>query len=149
MPFVVPVLVPFFRDEMGLSFKDFMIGEAAMAAMVVLLDVPTGWLSDIWKRKHVLALGTVLLLIGNLLMLVAHNLVTAVSAQSVMGIGLSLLNGTNNGLLYETLMSEQREGEYRRREGRRQGLGLYAMAAASILGGLMYPYPINSPWNSL
>ena len=85
MPFVVPVLVPFFRDEMGLSFKDFMIGEAAMAAMVVLLDVPTGWLSDIWKRKHVLALGTVLLLIGNLLMLVAHNLVTAVSAQSVMG----------------------------------------------------------------
>jgi MFS family permease len=140
MAFVIPVIMPFYRDQMGLSFRDFLVGESAFAATVLLLDVPMGWVSDQWKRKHVLATGTLIMLSGYALLLVAHSLAMAALAQSVIGIGICFLNGTNTAILYESLMAEGREAEYRKREGRRAGFGLYAVAGASILGGLMYPH---------
>lgn len=145
MSFVIPVIMPFYRDQMGLSFKDFLLGESAFAATVLLLDVPMGWVSDQWQRKHVLAAGTLIELTGYALLLVAHGLGMAILAQSVIGVGICFLNGTNSALLYESLMAESREAEYRRREGRRGGFGLYSVATASILGGLMYPHMHQLP----
>jgi MFS family permease len=140
MAFVIPVIMPFYRDEMGLSFQDFLLGEAAFAATIVLLDVPCGWLSDQWQRKHVLALGTLLEMVGYALLLFSHGLAMAALAQAVIGVGICLLNGTNTAILYESLMAEGREAEYRRREGTRGGLGLYSVAFASVVGGLIYPH---------
>jgi MFS family permease len=139
MMFAIPVLIPYYRDEIGLSFRDFLLGEAAFAATLVLLDVPMGWVSDLWQRKLVLALGTLIELNGFILLLAAHGLATAMLAQVLIGVGICFLNGTNTALLYESLMAEGREAEYRRREGRRNGFGLYSVAAASLLGGMLYP----------
>jgi len=139
MMFAIPVVIPYYRDEMGLSFRDFLLGEAAFAATLVLLDVPMGWVSDLWQRKLVLALGTLIELNGFILLLAAHGLATAMLAQVLIGVGICFLNGTNTALLYESLMAEGREAEYRRREGRRNGFGLYSVAAASLLGGMLYP----------
>lgn len=140
MAFVIPVIMPFYRDEMGLSFQDFLLGEAAFAATIVLLDVPSGWLSDQWQRKHVLALGTLFEMMGYALLLMSDCLWMAALAQAVIGVGICLLSGTNSAMLYESLMAEGREGEYRRLEGKRGGIGLYSVAFASVLGGLMYPH---------
>lgn len=145
MAFIIPVVVPFYRDRMGLGFDDFLIGEAAFAVTVVLLEVPSGWLSDVWKRRHVLLAGTVFELIGYALMLVADNLIMAMLAQSVIGIGISLLSGTNTAMLYDSLLSEGRAAEYRRHEGRRMGLGLYSVAAASVMGGFIYAVDARLP----
>jgi MFS family permease len=145
MAFVIPVIMPFYRDQMGLSFRDFLIGESAFAATVLLLDVPMGWVSDQWQRKHVLAAGTLIMLSGYALLLVAHSLPMAALAQSVIGVGICFLNGTNTAILYESLLSENREAEYRKREGRRGGFGLYAVALASVLGGLIYPHAHQLP----
>jgi MFS family permease len=138
LSFVVAVIMPFYRDEMGLSFKDFLLGEAAFAATVILLDVPAGLLSDLWQRRHVLALGTLLEFAGYGLLLFAHGLGMAMLAQSVIGVGICLLNGTNSALLYESLAAQGRTDEYRRREGRRAGMGLYSVAGASVFSGLFY-----------
>ncbi len=145
MAFVIPVIMPFYRDQMGLGFRDFLIGESAFAATVLLLDVPMGWVSDQWQRKHVLAAGTLIMLSGYALLLAAHSLPMAALAQSVIGVGICFLNGTNTAILYESLMAQGREAEYRKREGRRAGFGLYAVAGASLLGGLMYPHMHQLP----
>lgn len=145
MGFVIPVIMPYYRDEMGLSFQEFLIGEAAFAAVIVLLDVPTGWLSDVWQRKHVLALGSLMELAGYALLATAKGLPMSVLAQAVIGVGISLLNGTISAMMYETLMCGGREAEYRRHEGRRGGFGLYSVAGASVLGGLLYPYMHHLP----
>ena len=143
--FVIPVIMPFYRDQMGLSFRDFLVGESAFAATVLLLDVPMGWVSDQWQRKHVLAAGTLIELIGYALMLLSHSLPMAALAQSVIGVGICFLNGTNTAILYESLMAKGREGEYRKREGRRGGFGLYSVALASVLGGFIYPHMHQLP----
>jgi MFS family permease len=145
MLFVIPVILPFYRDRMGLSFDDFLFGEACFAGTLVLLDVPAGWISDAWKRKYVMALGSALEAAGFAMLLFAHGLAMAASAQIVIGIGCSLISGTNTALLYESLLAEGREGEYRRREGRRGGIYLYSCAFAGLTGGLIYPHSHTLP----
>lgn len=137
--FIIPVIIPYYRDEMGLDFQDFLIGEACFAAVVVLLEVPTGWISDVWKRKHTLALGAFFDMAGYACLAAGDGLFFAILGQSVIGVGISLISGTNSAMLYDTLLSEKREGEYRRLEGRRGGLGFYSVACASAAGGFLYP----------
>src|SRR5688572_14890534 len=136
--FCVPVLIPFYRDEIGLSFRDFLIGESVFAAVLILLEVPSGWLSDIWKRKHVLALSSVFWIVGLSILLLAENLLHAVLAQGIIGVSVSLFSGTNSAMLYDTLLAEGRTEEYSRLEGRRQGVGLYTVALTGIGGGFLY-----------
>lgn len=138
MSFVIPVILPYYRDEMGLDFQDFLIGEACFAAVVVLLEVPTGWISDVWHRKHALALGALFDLLGYLCLMVGDSLFWAILGQSVIGVGVSLISGTNSALLYDTLLDEGRTAEYRKLEGLRGGTGFYSVAAASVAGGFLY-----------
>lgn len=136
--FLIAVIVPFYRDRMGLSFHDFLIGEACFAATLVLLEVPSGWLSDVWQRKHVLALGALLEMIGWAILLFGDNLFWAITAQVVIGVAISLISGTNTAFLYDTLLSARRTDEFRAQEGKRSGLGYYSIAAASVISGWLY-----------
>ena len=45
MLFLLPVVVPYY-NSIGLSFRDFLIGEAVFSAVVLLAEVPSGWISD-------------------------------------------------------------------------------------------------------
>lgn len=148
--FAMPVFVPYYRDVIGLTFRDFLIGEAVFAGVIVALEVPSGWLSDVWKRKHVLLLSCIFWIAGLALLLVAGNLATTVIAQGIIGVGVSLFSGTTSALLYDTLLAEGREQDYSRLEGRRQGLGFYTLAIASIAGGFMYEiHPALPLWCSV
>lgn len=136
--FVLPVILPYYRDEIGIGFREFLIGEAFFAATIILLDVPTGWISDMWKRKNTQALGFFFLFLGYATLFVAASFFWAVVAQVLVGVGIGLCNGTNTSILYESLLSVGREGEYRRREGRRQAMCLYTTGITSVIGGFLY-----------
>lgn len=140
MSFVIAVIVPYYRDEMGLDFQAFLIGEAFFAATVVLLEVPTGWISDIWQRKHVLLLAALVEMIGYSCLLFGEGLLWAIVAQSVIGVAISLISGTNTSMLYDTLLSSGREREFRQREGKRAGMGFYSISCASIASGFIYAF---------
>lgn len=136
--FVVAVLVPYYRDEMGLTFQDFLIGEAAFAFVIIVLEVPSGWLSDVWERKHVLLLGTLFKVLGIVVLILADSLWMAILAQSIIGVAIGLISGTNTALLYDSLLELGRADEYSRLEGRRMAVSFYGVAVCAIAGSLLY-----------
>jgi hypothetical protein len=136
--FFVPVVVPYYTEQIGLGYREFLFGEAAFAASIVLFDVPTGWISDVWRRKHTLVFGVVFWMAGLVCLLIADSLWHVILAESLMGIGYSLLSGTNTAFIYDTLLSAGRESEYRKLEGKRLAISLYAIAGASVVGGFFY-----------
>jgi MFS family permease len=138
--FLIPVILPYYSDVIGIGYREFLLGEAGFAFAIVLFDVPTGWISDVWRRKHTLALGIVINVVGWGSLLFAHSLWQAVLAQFMLGIGYSLISGTHTALLYDSLLSVEREQEYRRNEGKRLALSLYAIAGASVVGGFLYTH---------
>jgi len=138
MLFILPVLLPYYIDVLGLSFRDFLLGEIAFTAVVVLMEVPSGWLSDVWRRKYVLALGSFFNAVGFTALFLADGFWSALVGQSIVGIGVSLVSGTNTALLYDTLLSYRQQKHYRRLEGQRHSSGLYIAGLASLIGGVLY-----------
>lgn len=137
MVFVLPVLVPLYHDR-GLGFREFMIGEAVFSAVMIAMEVPSGWLSDVWKRRSVLALACLTHVMGWTTLWLADGFLMTVVAQGMLGIGVSLISGTNSALLYDSMFDAGMADEYRRYEGKRHAVGLYAVAAASVAGGFLY-----------
>lgn len=138
MVFILPVLIPYYKDAMGLSFHDFFIGEAAFSAVLILFDVPAGYLADRWGRRKVLILGAGLLGTGYLALMMANGFWSAVAAQAYLGMGIATISGAHSALLYDSLLSAGRESEYRKREGFRFALQLYAVTIACVIGGYLY-----------
>ena len=136
--FIIPVIMPYYQAEIGLTFRDFMIAEAMFAATIILMEVPSGWLSDLWSRKHTLAMGLLFNTIGYAWLLWSDSFWDAATAQCIIGIGISLISGTNSAMLYDSLLQDGKADDYRRLEGKRHGYGLYALGLASVMGGLLY-----------
>ena len=135
---VIAVIVPFYSNQIGLTFQEFLIGEAIFAAIVVGMEIPSGWISDIWKRKQALIIAAIIETIGMVMIGFADSFWTAVFGQALMGVGVSLTSGTTTALLYDTLLEEGRVEEFRKREGKRAGIGLYSVGIASLIGGFLY-----------
>ena len=136
--FFVPVLVLYFRDEIGLSFRDFLYTEAVFALTIVLFEVPSGWLSDVWQRKYTLLASDILWLAAMVLLLIADYFAMALAAQCMFGIALSLSSGTNVALLYDTLLAIGRSDEFGQTQGRLSGFAFYSVATSSLVGGFAY-----------
>ena len=136
--FVMPVLVLYYRDVIGLGFREFLIGEVLFSSIIVAMEVPSGWLSDIGKRKLVLMAGSVCEIVGFALLLNASSFAETLVAQGSLGIGVSLVSGTNTALLYDTLLQYRQQKHFRRMEGLRHGMGLYVIGLASLAGGFLY-----------
>ena len=145
MVFALPILLPFYRDEMGLSFHDFLIGESIFSLALILFDVPAGYLADRWGRKYTMALGAATLAFGYVLLSLATGFWSAICVQGFLGIGVALVSGSNSALLYDSLLSAGRESEYRKREGFRFALQLYSITFACVIGGYLYTIDSDLP----
>lgn len=143
--FILPVILPYYRDELGLSFHDFLIGESCFAVVLILLDVPCGYLADRWGRKKTLTLGAILMAFSYFLLLTATGFWSALLSQMAIGVGIATVSGANSAMLYDTLLSQGREGEYRKREGFRFALQMYACAGACVIGGYLYTLDHHLP----
>lgn len=145
MLFVLPVLVLYYRDALGLGFREFMIGEAVFATTMILMEVPSGWLSDVWTRRKTMILGTLFHIVGFTILWQADSFAMTILSQAVIGVAVSLFSGTNSALLYDSLLEDGRAESFRRLEGLRHGIGLYSVAGASIAGGLLYQWHRDAP----
>lgn len=143
--FYIPVIIPYYADVMGLDFAAFMLGEAFFAAGMVVLEVPTGYLSDIWQRRSTMIAAGAFWAIAVAYMMVADSLFDAIAVQLLMAVGASFMSGTAQAMLYEYLAEEGREADFRRCEGRRFAYGFYAIAIISLPAGLLYAISPHLP----
>jgi MFS family permease len=135
---LLPVIVVYNSEMMGLSFAEFLLAEAIFALAMVVLEIPTGWLSDIWRRRTVMIASAMCWTASYIYLMVAHGLFDAIMVQVIMALGASFASGTVQAMLYEYLAEEGREGEFRKAEGMRFALSFYGLALMAPLAGAAY-----------
>ena len=67
---IMPIIVIFFQEN-GLSLKEVMILQGVYSLMVALMEIPSGYLADVFGRKHTLTLGAILAFIGFLILMMS------------------------------------------------------------------------------
>ncbi len=114
---IMPILVPFFESR-GLNLKEIFFLQALFAGVVLLMEVPSGYLADVLGRKRTILLGSVFLASGHSLLLVAQDFQTLALFEALLGIGVSLISGSDLALLYDTeaALEADQVGHYRGRQ---------------------------------
>ncbi len=102
--FVVPIIVVYYAAQKSVGLTGFLVSEAAFALAMVLMEVPSGYLSDHWKRKYTLALGFVIQTVGFVTMWLGDGFLLMVIAQAICGLGMSFVSGTGSALIYDSLL---------------------------------------------
>ena len=141
----MPIVVLFYESN-GLQMKDIMVLQAIYSIMIVVLEIPSGYMADVWGRKKTILTGAVLGAAGFMIYGVSYGFMGFMVAQIILGIGQSLVSGADSAMLYDSLLENGREKMYGRYEGRITSLGNLAEAAAALFSILLVTVSLRTPY---
>ncbi|RIQ12061.1 MFS transporter [Jiangella rhizosphaerae] len=125
-----------FLSEIGFDAMTIGVMTAVYAAMVPLIEIPSGVLADRWSRRSVLLTGTAGLagaaLLGGLSTGVPLYLASAMS----LGVYFAMSTGTLDAVVYDTVLEETGSSDlYERALGRVRLIESVALVTSSLAGG--------------
>jgi MFS family permease len=132
---VIPVFVPYCQS-LGLSMEEFFQLQAIFGIAVMLLEVPTGYLCDLWGRKNSLLIGAFFSGIGFTYLLIAQNFIELAIYELVIAVAMSFVSGADISLLYDAT-SKSSPSNTSRSLANMQLASVSGESMASILGGLL------------
>jgi MFS family permease len=142
---VLPVIVPYFR-KYGLSLEEVFKLQAIFALVLVLLDLPMGYVADIWGRKTCLVVASIINIISMTGLAMAHNFNQFAMYEIFCGIGISLYSGADIALIYDSLAQLQEKNiNATALLGKRLFYLQLGEAAASLAGGALAVYSLDLP----
>ena len=142
---VMPIIVLFY-EEQGLGLHEVFVLKSVYSVAAVTLEIPSGYLADVWGRKRCLLWGSVLFFLGYLLYSFTGAFAAFLCAELLLGVGQTMVNGADSALLYDTAAHHQAEPHYLRYEGRLTMIGNFAEAIAGVFGGLLAAYSLRFPF---
>ncbi|HSG89507.1 MAG TPA: MFS transporter [Pseudomonadales bacterium] len=111
---IVPVAVPLFGDR-GLDIAEILELQAVFGITVVIGEVPSGYVADLFGRRLALVLGAVCLGIGHTLLAFAHDFWGLAAFELALGVGVSLISGADVAVLYDSGIALGHDAERRQR----------------------------------
>ncbi|GAB7086811.1 MFS transporter [Marinifilum fragile] len=141
----MPIIVLFYQEN-GLSMQDVLTLKGIYSVAVVVLEIPSGYLADVWGRKKSLILGAILGCLGFVVYSFSYGFTGFLAAELILGIGSSFISGSDSAMLYDSLLKMNREKEYLKQESRVMSVGNFAEAIAGIAGGSLALISLRTPF---
>lgn len=141
----MPIVVIFYTD-CGLNMQEIFILKSIYSIGIVAMELPSGWMADVWGRKKTLILGSILGAAGFAVYSLSHSFLWFILAEIILGVGYSFVSGADSALLYDTLLENNKEKEYVKQEGRITSAGNFAEAIAGVIGGLLAGITLRTPF---
>jgi predicted MFS family arabinose efflux permease len=130
-----------FMTQIGFDAAAVGAMAAAYAAVVPLLEVPSGILADRWSRRWVMILGCVALMASSLIGGLSHNVITYVIGAMVLGAYFAFSSGTVDSVVYDAVVEETGSNElYEKWIGRIRAVESAAFVLSALAGGLLAQY---------
>ena len=135
--FWVPV-EKLFMNEIGFTPATIGVMAAAYAAVVPVLEVPSGILADRWSRRGVLIIANAALALSALIGALAHDVGTYILSALVLGVFFAMNSGTADSIVYDTLLEETGTGAgFERAIGRFRVIDSAALVTSALAGGVL------------
>ncbi len=141
--FYYPVFTILFID-FGLTLSQFALMNAVWAATIVIMEVPSGALADIWGRRNLLIFASALMIIEMLLLCIVPRgysgiLFTVFLINRVLsGTAEAAASGADEALAYDALKAAGGESQWRRVLAMQMRLRSMAAIIATTIGAAVY-----------
>jgi len=141
----MPIIVLFYQEN-GLSLRDVLTLQAIYSIAIIVLEIPSGYLADVWGRKNTIILGAILGTLGFAVYSFSYGFLGFLIAELILGIGQSFISGSDSALLYDSLKLNNKEKHYIKYEGRILSIGNFAETIAAIAGGFLAEISLRTPF---
>jgi len=115
---LMPIIVLFFESR-GLTLPEIFLLQAWFATVVLIMEAPSGYLADLLGRKRIIVMGTFFIGVGQSVLLFAEGFWQLALFEGCLGLGLSLVSGSDLALLYDTELALHEDAHKRRKAVRR------------------------------
>ena len=140
------IITIFWQRELGLSMAEIFVLQAILAGTTAVLEFPSGYLADRIGYRTTLVLASACHLVGWTVYLFSPDFWTVAAAEVVLGLGLSLVSGTDSAMLYESLAQQGDETRFAIWSGRVRFFGQTAEGSAALAAGLLYAWSPRAPF---
>ncbi len=143
--FIGPFLNVFLVSR-GVTFTDLALGGSTMATVVVLGEVPSGYVGDRLGRRRSLLLSQTLFAVGISSWAFVRSTSAVVSVFVVFGLASAFQSGSTEAWLYDVLDEADEAGRYTEIESRGSALLLWVTATTMVAGGFLYVFEPLAPF---
>ena len=141
---LMPIIVPFFNSR-GLDMENVYQLQAIFAGFVLVLEVPSGYFSDLVGRKWTLVLASFFHSVGFLIMALAPNFAWLVFSEVFLALAISLFSGTDLSLLYDSLAGLGNKKAAIKAVGKQVFYRNTGESFAGLLGGWLLLWHFEAP----
>ena len=132
------IITLFWKDQIGLSLSEILLLQAIFSLATLLMEFPSGYLSDKLGYRFALNLACLFGITGWTTYTMAGSFSGVLAAEIQLGISYAFISGSDSALLYETLRHEGREEDYAKHDGRMTAWAQAGEAAGAIGAGALY-----------
>ena len=140
-----PILILYLQQMGHMSLSGIYLVESVTMLLLIVLQIPTGALADLLGRKNTMIIGSVLIVLDNLLFALVDSPAMVLVANIVWAVGFAFVSGADSSLLYDTLAVTGETDKYKKIEGRTTGVRLLLMALTSISVGYLASVNLRLP----
>lgn len=133
-----PPIEKLFMTEIGFDAAAVGVMAAVYAAVVPLVEVPSGILADRWSRRGVLVVAGSALAMCALLGGLSDSVPAYTLSAVALGVYFAMYSGTMDAVVYDTVLEETgSSAEFEQRLGRIRLIEATALVSSSLLGGVL------------
>lgn len=125
--------VKLFYAENSLSDFDLFLLHAIYSFVIFTVEIPSGYLADVWGRKKTIITGMFFGIIGFGAYSMSWGFWGFLLAELALGIGQGFISGSDTAILYDSLSEQKKVEKYLKHESRITGSGNIAEALAGIV----------------
>ncbi|MGE4578666.1 MAG: MFS transporter [Desulfuromonadales bacterium] len=144
--FPMAIITLFWKDHIGLSLSEILLLQAIFSLATLLMEYPSGYLSDRLGYRLTLSLASLLGIAGWSWYTVAGSFAGVLGAEILLGISYAFISGADSALLFETLKADGQEEHYARLDGRMTGWAQCGEAAGALFAGTLYAFAPLTPF---
>jgi MFS family permease len=134
------IITLFWKDQIGLSLTEILLLQALFSLATLLMEFPSGYLSDKLGYRFALNLACLFGITGWTTYTLASSFAGVLVAEIQLGISYAFISGADSALLYETLRHEGREEDYAKHDGRMTAWAQAGEAAGAVGAGVLYAW---------
>ena len=135
-----------FYEENGLTITDLFVIQAIYSVTIALIEIPSGYVADVFGRKNSMIIGTFFSFLGILTYSLSFGFDGFLLAALCLGVGQSFISGSDTALMYDSLVELDRSDDFIRLEGRTISMGNLAEATAFVIGGFLAQISLRTPF---